>query len=191
MDQPIKSCTLGESLSRWVVERSIASINRCRRLSKDFEHHARIGRVLLARPRREPLEHVQPRLAGLSEFLRDPAVGDREVVGPRLVVVRDLRRADHRGVRVGEPDRKALREVGRGRGHVARDRPPVVGHGQLRDATVRRCPTTPARSPDTRLPSAPPCCMLSLEHQFYVRIEEGHTCAARSPRQRSRSNTLT
>jgi putative transposase len=26
---------------RWVVERSIAWVNRCRRLSKDFEHHAK------------------------------------------------------------------------------------------------------------------------------------------------------
>lgn len=26
---------------RWVVERSIAWLNRCRRLSKDFEHHAK------------------------------------------------------------------------------------------------------------------------------------------------------
>lgn len=26
---------------RWVVERTIAWINRCRRLSKDFEHHAK------------------------------------------------------------------------------------------------------------------------------------------------------
>lgn len=26
---------------RWVVERAIAWLNRCRRLSKDFEHHAK------------------------------------------------------------------------------------------------------------------------------------------------------
>ena len=52
---------------RWVVERTIAWLNRCRRLSKDFEHRVknRAATVYLASIQRmlrhlEPLPHHEP-----------------------------------------------------------------------------------------------------------------------------------
>ena len=38
---------------RWIVERTLAWISRCRRLAKDFERHARKGRCLRP-PRHDP-----------------------------------------------------------------------------------------------------------------------------------------